>query len=37
MDCSWTISESQNNRLHIDNESSIPKAHAVFGDNITFS
>ena len=43
MDCSWivpdkiTIVESPNNRLYIDNESSIHKAYVVFGDNITFS
>lgn len=39
MDCSWavpykiTIVESPNNRLYIDDESSIPKAYVVFGDN----
>lgn len=39
MDCSWIVPESiiivesPNNRLYIDNESSIPKAYIVFGDN----
>ena len=39
MDCSWIVPESiifvesLNNRLYIDDESSIPKAYVVFGDN----
>lgn len=39
MNCNWsvpdkiTIVESLNNRLYIDDESSIPKAYIVFGDN----
>ncbi len=39
MNCSWivpdkiTIVESHDNRLYIDDESSIPKAYVVFGDN----
>lgn len=39
MDCSWIVPESiiivesPENRLYIDDESSIPKAYVVFGDN----
>ena len=39
MDCSWIVPESiiivesTDNRLYIDDESSVPKAYVVFGDN----